>query len=204
MLAQVVGAAGTNMLNPVMVIDCGLVLITSIIMPPLAEPGCEGQDVYGAGNTPAGLALPVQPTGMGAVRDAEFPAPQLGGLGGEGGDGGGGGASGGGDEGDGSTGQAEVRLAFGVTYFTAPVHGRMLPQLAVFQVVACMACDRRRVPSVTSVMNGSDALKLPITTPFVARLDRVLSIKRNHRPMVSLTASGMDTLPGMSTIGCCR
>ena len=151
------------------------------------------------------MALPVQPTGMGAVRDAELPAPQLGGLGGEGGEGGGDEAVGGGAEGGGSTGQAEVvRFAFGVTYFTAPVHGRMLPQLAVFQVVACMACDRRRVPSVTSVMNGSDALKLPITTPFVARLDRVLSIKRNHRPMVSLTASGMDTLPGMSTIGCCR
>jgi hypothetical protein len=135
---------------------------------------------------------------MGAVIDATLPAPHDGGLGGVGGSGGGGTCGGGLGDGGGSAGQ--VKPADGTTYFTEPVHGLMFAQFAVFHVVACIACDRRSVPSVTSVMYGSDKVRLPMTTPFVPRLLLVWSMKRNHKPIVSFTASGMATLPGMSTI----
>jgi len=53
---------------------------------------------------------------------------------------------------------------------------------------------------VARFRNGSDALRRPILTAFVARLVLVWSMNRNHRPMVSPAASGMLMLPGMSTI----
>jgi hypothetical protein len=76
----------------------------------------------------------------------------------------------------------------------------MLAQLAVVHVVACIAYDNCSELSATNVMYGSDAVRLPMTTAFVLREVFVASMKRNQRPMVSPTASGMETCPGTSTI----